>query len=247
MNSIPKVIHYCWFGGKEKSKIIKKCINTWKEKLPDYKIIEWNENNFDIEASSFCREAYKNRKWAFVADYCRLYVLYNNGGIYLDTDMEVLKSLDIFLNNVAFAGVEFSNETIPEINAAIWGCKKGDKFLEKLINYYNNLVFNEYSEDLFKLAIPKVITALAKEEGYIGDNLPENLKNGTTIYAKEYFYPKNKSWEIPTLTENTYTIHHYEGSWRSPILIYRTKLKHILINIFGYDRINNLLRKIKRK
>ena len=247
MGNIPKIVHYCWFGGKEKPELVKRCIDTWRGKLPDYKIIEWNEKNFDINSSDFSRQAYKNKKWAFVADYCRLNVLYNNGGIYLDTDMEVIKSLDIFLNNVAFARIEFANGNIPEINAAIWGCKKGDKFIEKLISYYDSLDFNEYAEDLFKLAIPKVITTLAKEDGYIGSKFPEKLSNGTVIYSKEYFYPKNKSWEIPTVTENTYTIHHYEGSWKSPILIYRTKLKHILINIFGYERVNSLVRKFKKK
>ena len=247
MNNIPKIIHYCWFGGKEKPDLIKKCMETWKEKLPDYEIKEWNENNFDIKSSDFAYNAYKNKKWAFVADYCRISVLLNEGGIYLDTDMEVIKSFDALLTNEAFAGVELVKDDEFEINAAIWGCKKGDKFLEKLLNYYDNLNFNDYTDNLFTLAIPKIITMLAKKEGYTGKHFPERLSNGTMIYSKESFYPKNKSWAVPTITATKHTIHHYEGSWRSPIQIYRSKLKNVLIKIFGYERVEKIVKKIKKK
>jgi len=242
MNTIPKVIHYCWFGGKEKPQLIKECMNSWKEKLPDYKIVEWNEKNFNVEEFDFSQKAYKAKKWAFVADYCRIWVLYNYGGIYLDTDMEALKSLNEFIENEAFAGIE----RYEMINAAILGAKAKNEFIKNVLDYYNNINFMDYAEDLGKIAIPNIITELVSNEGYKGNKKIENVKNLITIYSKEYFYPKNHSWEKPNITKNTYTIHHYEGSWRNKTKIYRSKFKQVLINIFGYERIINLTRKFQK-
>ena len=106
MSKIPKIIHYCWFGRGEKPEIVKRCINSWKENLKDYEIIEWNENNFDININNYVKEAYENKKYAFVSDYVRVYALYNMGGIYFDTDVEVFKSLDEFLQEDSFWGFE---------------------------------------------------------------------------------------------------------------------------------------------
>lgn len=228
MNNIPKVIHYCWFGGNEKPEIVKKCIQTWKKKMPEYTIIEWNEENFDISKFKFTNSAYKFKKWAFVADYCRLWVLYNYGGIYLDTDMEILKPLDSFLNEKSFTGVE-DHENIA---FGIWGCKKDDKFIKEILDYYEQIDFNSHIEDLFKIAIPKVITEVAKQIGYI-PKIGEIAYFGeeVAVYPTEVFYPKKSSWAEAIITENTYTIHHYEGSWRSPMQIFKSKLKKKLINI----------------
>ena len=115
MNRIPKVIHYCWFGGNPLPELVQNCINSWKKYCPDYEIIQWDESNFDISSNQYVAEAYAARKWAFVSDYVRLYALYHNGGIYLDTDVEVLKPLDCFLNEEAFtgtgrSGIEVSGE-----------------------------------------------------------------------------------------------------------------------------------------
>lgn len=236
MESIPKIIHYCWFGGKKKTKIVKKCINSWKRYLRDYEIVEWNEKNFNIDAFDFTKKAYEDRKWAFVSDYCRLWVLYNYGGIYLDTDMEVLKSLDNLLNNNSFGGLE--DELIA---FGIWGCKKEDKFIGEVLKYYNTLNYDSYMDKLPKLAIPIHITSIAKENGY-KDNFNEisYFLDKTSIYPKEYFYPKRHSWQEPIITNNTYTIHHYAGTWRKPHQILRSKLKEILlkfIRLFKSDRL----------
>jgi len=242
MNTIPKVIHYCWFGGKEKPELIKKCMKSWEENLPDYKIIEWNEKNFNIEEFDFTQKAYKAKKWAFVADYCRIWVLYNQGGIYLDTDMEVLKSLDKFIKNESFVGIE--RDKI--INAAILGAKAKNEFIKKILNYYDKINFINYIDDLDKITIPNIITQLAIGEGCEGDKDVENVRNIITVYSKEYFYPKNHSWERANITENTYTIHHYEGSWRNKTKICKSKLKQILINIFGYEKIIKLTEHFKK-
>ena len=129
MNKIPKVIHYCWFGKNKLSKSAKKCIKSWKKHLPNYEIIEWNENNFDINCNEYVREAYKSKKYAFVSDYARIYALYNYGGIYMDTDVEVIKSLDKFLCNDAFAGLE--NEY--SIQTAVMGCCKGNLLFKEFL------------------------------------------------------------------------------------------------------------------
>ena len=99
---IPKIIHYCWFGKGPKPELVLKCIASWEKYLPDYEIKEWNENNFDINSNIYCKEAYERKKYAFVSDYVRLYAVYNEGGIYFDTDLEVIKNMDVFLNNKAF-------------------------------------------------------------------------------------------------------------------------------------------------
>ena len=162
MSRIPKVIHYCWFGNNPKPEIVNKCINTWKIKMPDYTIKEWNEDNFKIADFKFAIDAYEKKKWAFVADYCRLWVLYNYGGIYLDTDMEILHDLTPFTCNEAFTGVEDSEN----IAFGIWGCKPGDQFIKEILDYYDTIDFKNYTDDLFEIAMPNVITKLAKDKGY---------------------------------------------------------------------------------
>lgn len=226
MNKIPKVIHYCWFGENKKTKLISKCIDTWKNKLKDYEIIEWNEKNFDINMCTFAKEAYADKKWAFVSDYCRIWVLYNYGGVYLDTDIEVLKSIDDLLDNNSFTGVEDDEQ----IAFGIWGCIKEDKFLEEVLSYYNTINYSEYKKDLQSLAIPIHITNIAKRLGYIKEkDRISYFYDGVAVYPKEYFYPKRHSWEEAKITKNTYTIHHYDGTWRKPHQILRSKTKYLLM------------------
>lgn len=228
MSNIPKVIHYCWFGNNEKPEIIKKCIETWKINMPEYTIQEWNESNFDIEKFKFARDAYKSKKWAFVSDYCRLWVLYNYGGIYLDTDMEVLKNLSIFMENKSFTGVEDGQN----IAFGIWGCEKGDSFIKEVLEYYDDVNFDDYKSDLFQIAIPKIITQIAKEKGYVPPQGSKSIfYDDLAVYPTEVFYPKKSSWAEAVITENTYTIHHYEGSWRTSKQIFRSKTKKKIINI----------------
>ena len=126
---IPRVIHYCWFGEAKKSKLVEHCLQSWRRVLPDYDIKEWNEYNFDISINRYCREAYECGKWAFVSDFVRLYVLYQYGGIYLDTDVEVLKPLDQFLGHAAFSGFE-DREHIP---TGIMGAQAGNKWIENCL------------------------------------------------------------------------------------------------------------------
>ena len=131
--AIPKIIHYVWVGNNEKPKDIKRCMETWKKHLKDYEIIEWNEKNFDIDSNKFVKEAYEARKWAYVSDYIRAYAIYNYGGIYLDTDVLVVESLDSLLDNRAFVGYE--NPQYPF--TAVFGAEKNHPFIIMIINLLN--------------------------------------------------------------------------------------------------------------
>lgn len=236
MEGIPKTVHYCWFGKNKKPSIVEHCINSWRNNLEGYEIIEWNEDNFKVEDYDFSKKAYGDKKWAFVADYCRLWVLYNYGGIYLDTDMEVLRGLDDLLINNSFGGIEDYL-----INCSIWGCKKDDNFIGEVLTYYNNLDYEAYRGNLMKLAIPIHITEIANKYGYkLNYNNISYFLDNIAIYPKEYFYPKRHSWQKPLITENTYTVHHYEGSWRKPYQIIRSKIKANLLKFISRFRVGDL-------
>ena len=137
MNKIPKKIHYCWFGNNELPEEQKKYIETWKKHCPDYEIKEWNEKNFDINSNKYVKEAYEAKKFAFVSDYVRLHALYNEGGIYMDTDIEVLKSFDVFLKHTAFIGFE----DLKHIGTGVIGAEKGNKWIRLLLKDYDNISF----------------------------------------------------------------------------------------------------------
>jgi mannosyltransferase OCH1-like enzyme len=210
---IPKIIHYCWFGEKRKPALVRKCILSWKKKLPDYKLIEWNEKNSDL-SHSFVNDAYINKNWAFVSDYVRLKVIYQFGGIYLDTDMLILETLNKFLSHKCFLVAE--NNTL--INGAIIGAVPKHRFIEKCITSYNFRKFN--SKNLNEIKIPNVITEIFNEENQqickfnlIVDNYD------ITIYTPEYFYPlpydqRNNAHNFESyLTSNSYGIHFWNASW----------------------------------
>lgn len=231
MDNIPKIIHYCWFGDNPKSKLIDKCINTWKEKLTEYTIIEWNEKNFDINMNNYVKKAYDEKKWAFVSDYARLYALYNYGGIYMDTDMEVLKSFTDISNSKFFIGCEQENI----INAAIIGSNKNNKIIKEIMEYYDLKMNNYYR------TIPDIVTEIFKKYGFVECNKIIVLNNGATIYPKEYFYPKDLITHRLNLTKNSYCIHHFDASWMTK---YQKIRCYILSNC--YNIYIKVIRMIKR-
>lgn len=190
-NRIPKIVHYIWFGHGEKSEKVKKCIESWKKFLPDYEIREWNEDNFNIFYNKFTKQAYKVKKWAFVSDVARLWVLYNYGGIYMDTDVEVYKSLDEFLDEEAFTGFEDINYPVN----ATFGSRKGNLLVKELLDYYDD-------KDFTDLTNTKIISNIFEEKGI--DRTKNEIQSieGITVYPIEYFN-----------NEKGYTKHHMEGSW----------------------------------
>ncbi|WP_349400303.1 glycosyltransferase family 32 protein [Clostridium perfringens] len=225
--NIPKIIHYCWFGEKEKSKLIKKCIESWKKELVEYEFFEWNETNYDVNKCIFTQQAYKQKKWAFLSDYARLDVLYKYGGIYLDTDMEVLKTFNDLLHNQIFIGVEDSKN----LNAAIIGSSKNNSIIKEIISIYNQINnFDEFP------TIPNVISNYFKKKGFNYENENKVLDNNISIYSSEYFYPLSNVNHTLKKTKNTYTIHYYDASWFNSKNRLKRKLKVKLASLLGEKR-----------
>lgn len=204
---IPKIIHYCWFGGAPLPKAAKDCIDSWKKHCPDYEIIEWNESNFDINSNLYTKQAYENRKWAFVTDVVRLYALYNYGGIYMDTDVEVIRPLDPFLEHRAFSGFE----DLSNIPTGIMAAEKGHPLFKKLVEHYDDRPFLiDGVPDLTTNVT--TITNLLLPEGFVPNNTYQEVA-GFSLYPYDYFCPRDIHTMKLVTTENTYTIHHFAGSW----------------------------------
>ncbi len=203
--SIPKVIHYCWFGGNPLSKMTLKCIESWKKYCPDYEIIEWNESNFDISCTEYTLQMSQQKKWAFLSDYARLKIIYENGGIYLDTDVELIKPLDRILEKGSFMALQHDNLVATGLGFA---AEKGHPFLKKNMAYYEEL------KDFSSLkSCPIVTTDLISANGFEirGDVIQKT--QGLFLYPQEYFCPKNERTGILKKTRNTVSIHHFDASW----------------------------------
>lgn len=218
-NKIPKIIHYCWFGGAPLSEMAKKCIKSWEKYCPDYQIMEWNEQNFDVNFNDYVKEAYLKKKWAFVSDVARLYALVNYGGIYMDTDVEVIKSLDDLLKYESFAG--FETET--QIQTGLLACCKKNELFYEFLNDYNDMHFlrNDGSMDLTTNVTR--ITNICNKYGLILNNSIQCVK-GMVILPKEYLCPKDHETKKINITKNTYVVHHFDGSWHSDEELFANKL-----------------------
>lgn len=234
---IPKIIHYVWVGGKPLTSLAKKCIKSWKKFCPDYKIIQWNESNFDIKQNQYCREAYENKKWAFVSDYIRVKVLKEYGGIYMDTDVEVKKPLDSFLYNKAFSGYENDNQ----IPTGIMGSIKDGIWITELLKDYDDKKFVNKDGSLNLETNVKQITRTTLRM------FPEIKLNNTytnckevVFYPKDYFCPIDYATLKKRCTENTTTIHWFAGSWVSPKIKRRRIIKKFL-NIISFGLFNKIL------
>ena len=208
-----KIIHYCWFGPKSLSKLAKKCMASWKVFLPDYEIKLWNEDNFDFNQNRFVKEAYQNKKWAFVADYARLKALSEYGGIYLDTDMEIIKDISHILRKECFLGVEDSGL----VNAAVIGVKSPhNEFIDRLIFQYENIEkFNV--EDIYAMTIPRQITKMLEPLGFDKNKneIQEFFNGNLTVYPRDYFYPLSYDYQDNRFTENSCMVHRYDATWAS--------------------------------
>lgn len=240
---IPKIIHYCWFGGKEMPKQFKKYIKSWKKYCPDYELKLWDESNFDINCNQYVKEAYENKKYAFVTDYVRLYALYNFGGIYMDTDVEVLKPLDEFLNNEAFSGFESSNA----VQTGIMGAEKGNILFKELVDYYLDKHFIEADGSMDMTTNVQIITNILLKRGLQGNNKFQRL-DGITLYPSEYFCPIDWKTREKNITKNTYTIHWFAGSWlppKSKWQKFKEYIKKVLFKLFGEEKANLIIKILK--
>lgn len=224
---IPKLIHYCWFGGNEKPEKAKKCIASWKKYCPDYEIIEWNERNFDVNQNAYTRRCMKEKKYAFLSDYARLVILEEQGGIYLDTDVELIRPIDSLLGQEAFFGFE-NNEYVAT------GLGFGSVPHQKAVI----LMKNEYSDYLEGTKEFKSCPAL-NTKALIPEGLQKNGKYqtiaGATIYPVEYFNPYDDTTGRLRKTKNTYSIHWYSKSWLSKKDIIRSKITQPFHRVFGVN------------
>ncbi len=237
--SIPKVIHYCWFGHGEMPKLAQKCIKSWKEKCPDYEIICWNEENFDLTQNLYMRQAYEAGKWAFVSDYARLKIVYDHGGIYLDTDVELLKPLDGLLDGGGFMGFEDNGVVATGLGFA---AEKGNKVIEEFLKDYENIPFVLPDGSFDLTPCPKRNTDTLKRLGM-------DMEKGDRIFMdmvflpKEYLCPMDYYTGKLCVTKNTYSIHHYSASWTSAVTKRTTQLKRLL----GVELYNKLYGKFLHK
>lgn len=247
-----KKIHYCWFGGKELPSKVKKCIATWKKMLPDYEIKEWNEKNFDINTSTFVKEAYDKKKWAFVSDYVRIYALYNEGGIYLDTDVKILKDISHIVDKDMFLGYEDSGY----VGTAVIGVKeKQNKYIKEILDYYNNI--DHFNEDIiYNYVNPVIITKILKKyDSYINEQGIRIFDNNVYVYPRDYFFPLNYNYSEKLYTENTCMVHLFNATWtdkgeKRTVGIYRRfgpnlgkRINSLIDRCFNLK--NSIIRKIK--
>ncbi|MCQ2740442.1 MAG: glycosyl transferase [bacterium] len=243
---IPKIIHYGWFGGGPLPVSVQKCIESWQRAMPDYKIMCWNESNFDISMYPYAQEALEAKKYAFVSDVVRLYALYTVGGVYMDTDVETLKSFDPFLQHEFVSG--FETETY--VHTGMMAARAGHPWVKELLDQYITRRFTidgRYNQ----LTNTQVITAYMVTKGLVRNNEYQVLSSvgdgGTisaTFYPSKFFCPKDYTTGVIHLTPETVCIHHFAGTWinRSFISVVRHGVKLWLVKIFGERVIKRLRR-----
>lgn len=232
---IPKKIHYCWFGEKEKPEKAKRCIESWKKYCPDYEITEWNENNFDTNQNGYTRMCIKEKKYAFLSDYARLVIVEEHGGIYFDTDVEVIRNIDELLENEAFFG--FENDEYISTGLG-FGAVAHHEAIRLMIQEYDNLLDGTKGT----ITCPALNTKALSTVGLVKNGQKQNVM-GAEIYPVEYLNPYDDTIGKLTKTKNTYSIHWYSKSWLDKKTILRSKITQPFHRIFGVNCFEWLKRK----
>lgn len=227
-NNIPKVIHYCWFGGKPLPPLAIKCIESWRKYFPDYEIKRWDESNFDINIIPYTAQAYQNKKYAFVSDYARFFILYKLGGIYFDTDVEVIKPMDDIIDSGPFMGCERESNSEESPNALGvapglgLGVTPGLSLYKEFLDLYASLSFYKKNGELNTKTVVGYITELLSTKGLKNTSEIQKVA-GITIYPKDFFCPIDYDTGKMKITSNTYSIHHYAASWHgNKEILYKT-------------------------
>lgn len=230
--SIPKTIHYCWFGRGEMPPLAKKCMKSWKKYCPDCDIICWNEDNFDFSENEYAAEAYRAGKWAFVSDYVRLRVIEKYGGIYLDTDVEIIKPIDKLLECGGFLGLDERGVVCTGLGFA---ASAGNEAVRAMLADYDGIHFVKEDGSYDITPCTERNTATLARLGFDRDNPPEKFMD-MTFLPSEYLCPKNFYTGKTVITENTYSIHHYDASWISPTAR-RTMIAKRILGVKLYDKL----------
>ena len=227
-----RTIHYCWFGKTEKSDVIKKCIDSWREFLPNYEIKEWNEDNFDVHCCKYVEEAYEAKKWAFVSDYCRMWVLYMYGGVYFDTDVEVIKATDVFESNcIGFEKKKLLNPGL------VLSAEKGNWFCHEMLSEYDRDSFFLEGGQNFRTVCDRA-TSIFLKHGLKLNNKMQKI-DGFTVYPSDFFNPLGVANGTLKITDNTLTVHLFAGSWvdgkylASTKKSFKNRIYKLLTRFFG--------------
>ena len=245
---IPKVIHYCWFGRKTLPVSAQKCIESWQRYMPDYEIKEWNEDNFDVNIIPYTQQAYEAKKFAFVSDYARFWILYHYGGIYFDTDVELIKSLDKIIERGSFMGIETSAlwEGKPMVAPGLGlGVEARHPFYEKMLRAYAHLEYRKADGSFDNTTIVSYTTRELYAHGMVASESLQEI-DGIWIYPADYFCPMDSTTGITTITERTVSIHHYDCSWMNhrSLSFMLHRIKNIVYKLVGQKNarlINRLL------
>lgn len=224
---INKVIHYIWLGGKPMPKIFKKCYKSWKKYCPDFEIKRWDESNLDLEKYQFVKDALKAGKYAFASDVFRTEIIYNEGGVYLDIDVEILKPIDDLLENKCIMGFESSKLINPGL---ILASEPKNQDLVNLLQKYQEIKFD--INNLDNITICKLFTEYFESKGLKSDNTTQKI-DGTIFYDSQYFSPKSQSDGVITKTQKTYMVHHFNASWFSPLKKLYINIKMLIKRILG--------------
>lgn len=241
MEIIPKKIHYFWFGHNQKPEIVQKCIESWNKYMPDYEVIEWNEDNYNIHKCKYMRQAYENKKWAFVSDYARFDILYQYGGIYLDTDVELLKPIpvEILQSGNAVTGMESTGRVAPGLIFATW---PRHRFCKAMLDSYERDEFIVEGEQNL-LTVNKRVCNILDNEGFSSNNQMQTIMH-IDIYPSEYFCGYNLDLREYEITDKTVSIHHYASTWKKKGI--KRRLQTIIKNTIGNKGYRAILQ-IKRK
>lgn len=245
LNMIPKIIHYCWLSGDEFPELIKTCIESWKIKLPDYEFVLWDTKKFPLENNIWVKQAFETKKYAFAADYIRLYAINKYGGIYLDTDIEVIKSFNPLLHLPYF----FGSEGDGIIEAGVFGAEKGCDWINHCLSYYEDKAFINDDGSYNTLTLPRIMMKKIQEKHSIEELDYSNTENPSFSYTsnklfmfpKDFFCAKNHGTGIIEKTSNTYCIHHFAMSWIPKQVTFLPNLKRKLMRYFGVKTINKII------
>lgn len=231
---IPKIIHYCWFGGNEIPEHDKKCIESWKKYCPDYKIIRWDESNYDYKKNSYMREAYEAKKWGFVPDYARLDIVYEHGGIYLDTDVELVKNIDELLEHKAYMGFEVGGEFVsPGLG---FGAEKNFPLFKKMMEeIYGDRKFKLGEGNYDTTPSPTLNVEFLLKYGLKLNNQFQVIED-MAIYPSDWFCPIDTNSAVFNPTENTHSIHHFHASWLTPEEKKARLITQNLVRKFGREK-----------
>lgn len=244
---IPKIIHYCWFGGKPLPELAQKCIASWKRYLPDYEMRLWNESTFDLDIVPYVREAYDARKFAFVTDFVRLWALEKFGGVYMDTDVEIIRPLDNLMNLPAFTGYEASLANAP-VTGLMASAPHGVWVTEQLAYYDENRHFLLPDGTFDMTPNTNTISRIMIENGFVIDGKYAVYKNDMHVFPVDYFCPLT-STRVLKLTPNTYCIHHFAGSWveRTPYQKFKQFFTQKILGTQLTDKLVQLKRRIMHR